>query len=127
MIAVDNKLIKIKQQGKEVAYFSIITQINKSQFQIKRRYQEILDLEKLLKDIYKEYNFPLKLPELEKINLQQFEDEVNFVRRRAEKLQSWIVSLCKTPFFTHKHLLDFLAVDEQTQQPFLGYFLIVSQ
>lgn len=86
VIAVDNKLVKIKQQGKEVAFFSIITQINKSQFQVKRRYQEILDLEKLLKDIYKEYNFPLKLPELEKINLQQFEDEVNFVRRRAEKL-----------------------------------------
>jgi SepF-like predicted cell division protein (DUF552 family) len=81
---------------------------------VKRRYQEILDLEKALKDIYKEYNFPLKLPELEKINLQQFEDEVNFVRRRAEKLQFWIVSLCKTAFFTHKQLLDFLAVDEQT-------------
>ena len=111
-------------------FYQIITQINQSSYISEKKYPEFLSLEKELCEIYNSEEFPNlfdKVPVLEKVDLNELNDEQQFITRRIEYLEKFLQLIFKSPAFIHPKVLTFLEIAEDEKSPFLAYFSYISK
>ena len=133
-VAINKKPIKkLINSNEQKIFYQIITQINQNRYITERKFVELVELEKEMKEIYNPIDFPNLT---EKLPLLLLEEEkgvgskvvMDFdVSRRIETMERYIQDILKTPAFIHAKVLIFLEVGEEDRLPFLAYFEFISK
>lgn len=131
VVGLSKRPIKKRINNNETkVYYQIITQIDHNKYITEKKYLDFLSLEKELCEVYNPQDFPNlydKIPVLEKVDINELNDEQQFINRRIEYLEKFLQAIFRSPAFINPKLLIFLELSEEDKSPFLAYYSHISK